>query len=132
MKLLKTSALLLILTLSGCATSGLEVVGQPNAENDKKALIIHNQSLANIITIDSMKSRERGGLLQVNVTLKNLANSTNRMQYKFSWFDAEGFEVEPEASAWTPITLHGAASVTLDDSAPNSSVKSYKINVREQ
>jgi len=131
-KLVTAGALLALLTTAGCATSGIEAIGKPQSENDKKHLVIHNESLANAITIKAMRTRTVGGHLEVNVTLANLTARDKNVQYRFSWFDADEFQVEGDANAWTPVTLHGAATVQLKALAPNASATSYKLNVREQ
>ena len=121
-----------LLVATGCTTSGLEAIGKPEADHDKKHLVIHNESLANAVTIKSMRTRQVGNHLEVNVTLANLTSRDKNVKYRFSWFDADEFQVEPDSNAWTPVTLHGAASVNLKALAPNASATSYKLNVREQ
>jgi uncharacterized protein YcfL len=118
--------------LSACATSGLEATGKPGAEDKyAKHLVIHNEALARDIMITDMKSRTRGDLLQVSVTLENLSSSDKNIQYRFSWYDADNFEVMQGGRPWTPVVLHGNATVDMQAVAPSASVKTYKVNVRE-
>jgi uncharacterized protein YcfL len=118
--------------LTACATSGMEATGKPGTEDKfAKHLVIHNESLARDIMITDMKSRTRGDLLQVSVTLENLSSSDKNIQYRFSWYDADNFEVAQEGRPWTPVILHGNATVDMQAVAPNASVKTYKVNVRE-
>lgn len=119
------------LTLSACTTSGLEAVGKPGDPKYAKHLIIHNEPLADTITITDMDNRSVGGLLEARVELSNLSGSDVNIQYKFTWFDADNFEVDPGADAWTPLSLHGHASASIKAVAPNPTVTSYKVNVRE-
>lgn len=122
----------LMLLLGGCATSGLEATGQPEANPEfAKHLVIHNESLANAVMITDMLSRRSGDLLEVNVVLTNLTSSDKNIQYRFSWFDADNFEVEQDSRSWNPVVLHGHASVTMKAVAPNARVETYKVNVRE-
>lgn len=123
---------LLVAGLSGCTTSGLEAIGKPNAELDQKHLVIHNDNLANTITIQAMNNRQVGDLLEAHITLANLSSRDKNVQYRFTWFDKDDFPVSPDDTGWTPVTLHGAATVNLKGLAPNSGVTSYKLNVREQ
>ncbi len=124
--------LLLVTILSGCSTSGIEAIGKPDDADLTKHLLIHNDALAKKITISEMRGREVGGLLEVNLTLTNLTGRDKSLAYRFSWFDADGFEVEAETDAWTPVNLHGAQSVSVRGVAPNGSVKSYRLNVKGQ
>lgn len=122
----------LILLLGGCATSGLEATGKPDANPEfAKHLVIHNESLANAVMITDMLSRRSGDLLEVSVVLTNLTSTDKNIQYRFSWFDADNFEVEQGSRSWNPVVLHGHASVTMKAVAPNTKVTTYKVNVRE-
>lgn len=123
---------LLIVWLSGCATSGLEMVADPDAEVNQKHLIIHNDSLASQVIITSVQTRTINNLLEANLTIKNLTSRDKHMQYRFSWFDADKFEVEAGVENWVPIIMHGAAEVNIKGLAPNETVRSFKLNVREQ
>ncbi len=125
------TALLALATLAGCATSGIEAVGRPADAEVQKRLIIHNEPLARKITITKMRTRTTGGLLAVEATLTNLGDRDIRVQYRFSWYDADDFEVEPAKHSWTPVTLHGRASVNIQGVAPTPSVESYRIHIRE-
>lgn len=124
--------LVAVLTSAGCATSGLEAVGKPSGDPKfAKHLIVHNESLAGDITITDMLSRMTGGLIEANVVLRNLTSADMNVQYRFTWFDADNFEVEQGSRSWVPVILHGHAETSMKAVAPNSSVKSYKVNVRE-
>lgn len=126
------SVAFVVLLLTGCATSGLEATGKPGAEKEfAKHLVIHNESLAGAVMISDMLSRKSGDLLEVNVVLTNLTSTDKSMQYRFSWFDADNFEVEQDSRAWVPVVLHGNASVSMKAVAPTAAVTTYKLNVRE-
>lgn len=133
MNILRMSVMVgFLLMLGGCATSGLEATGKPDANPEfAKHLVIHNESLANVVMITDMLSRRSGDLLEVNVVLTNLSSTDKNIQYRFSWFDADNFEVEQGSRSWNPVVLHGHDSVTMKAVAPNASVKTYKVNVRE-
>ncbi len=126
-----TGALLTTILMAGCATSGIEAIGKPADAKVKKHLIIHNEPLADKITITRMRTRMAGDLLSVEITLTNLSSRDMNIQYRFSWYDADDFEVEQDKHGWTPLTLHGYADSNVTAVAPNPLVKSYKVNVRE-
>ena len=129
---LLVALLVVALASTGCATSGIEATGKPMGDPKyAKHLVIHNESLAGDIIITDMHSRVTGGLLEVNVVLTNLTSTDKSVQHRFTWYDADNFEVEQGGRSWTPVTLHGHAETSMKAVAPNPSVKSYKINVRE-
>lgn len=121
----------LLIGVVGCTTSGLEAIGKPGDPKLEKHLVIHNDVLAGKITISEMNTRTTGGLLEVSLVLANLSDSDKKMQYRFAWYDSANFEVEQGTSPWTPIVLHGKASANLQAVAPNGTVTTYKLNVRE-
>ncbi len=143
---MSTVLLLIVIALGGCAgsasrwsasepgaTAGLEATGKPAADPAlAKHLVIHNESLAGDVIITNMQSRTTGGLLEVAVALTNLTTGDLRLQYQFSWFDATDFAVEQGTRAWVPLVLHGSQSANVQAVAPNATVTTYKVNVREQ
>ena len=127
-----TVAVIAYSLLSGCATSGLEATGTPGADPKfAKHLVLHNEALADKIMITAMNTRRTGGLLEVNVVLTNQSATSQSIQYQFSWYDSDSFEIEQGKSPWTPAVLHGKASLNMQAVAPNDTVTTYKVNVRE-
>lgn len=133
MNILKLSALFSgAVLLAGCATSGIEATGKTEGDPKyAKHLVIHNEPLAKVVTITDMKSRFKGGLLEVNVELSNMSSSDKSIQYRFSWYDGDNFEVEQGSRSWIPVVLNGKSSTNMQAVAPNASVTTYKVNVRE-
>lgn len=134
MNLLRYSILLMVLAvISACATSGIEATGKPMGDPKfAKHLVIHNEPLADNIIITDMHTRTVGGLLEVSVVLENLTNTDQQIQYQFSWYSQDNFEVEQGTEPWTPTTLHGKSTFQMQAVAPNPAVTTYKVNVREQ
>ena len=134
---MKTTAIRAILVTTalisaGCATSGMEATGKTTGDPEyAKHLVIHNEPLANKIIIQEMHSRFTGDLLEASVVLANLTSTDKSIQYKFSWYDKDSFEVDPGSDSWTPAVMHGNATINMRAVAPNPSVKTYKVNVRE-
>ncbi|MBF0471357.1 MAG: YcfL family protein [Gammaproteobacteria bacterium] len=123
------AAAVALCTSYGCTTSGIEARGEPDA--GIKELVIHNDSLANSVTIQEMRSRRSGPLLQVSLLLANLSDSDLSLQYRFSWVDSDNFALEEESNHWIPITLHGRGSRALQGVAPTPKATSYRLNIRE-
>lgn len=118
--------------MQGCATSGIEASGSAQVTTDyAKHLVLHNESLANKVIIQQMNLRRSAGVLEVSAVLANLTSTDKKIQYRFSWFDADNFEVEKDSRSWTPTILSGKSTTSLQAVAPNPTVTSYKINVKE-
>ncbi|MCF6154790.1 MAG: DUF1425 domain-containing protein [Candidatus Brocadia sp.] len=129
--------ILMALSFIGCSTTaGIEgslsaTTGQDGQTVYRKNVIIHNDSLARNIQLVDMKSDFVGNLLRAHVFLLNKDNDTLNLQFKFSWFDEGGRELDPDTDAWTPVILYGNESKSLQGVAPNPNAKEFKIKIRE-
>lgn len=129
--------ILMALSFIGCSsTAGIEgsmsaTTGQGGQTAYSKYVIINNDSLARDIQIVDMKSDFVGNLLRAQVSLVNKDNDTINFQFKFSWFEESGREIDPDTDAWTPVTLYGNESKSLQGVAPNPNAKEFKIKIRE-
>lgn len=129
--------ILMAVSFIGCSTTaGIEgsmsaATGQNGQTVYRKNVIINNASLARNIQIADMKSDFVGNLLRAHVSLLNKDNDTMNLQFKFSWFDENGREIDPDTDAWTPVILYGNESKSLQGVAPNPNAKEFKIKIRE-
>jgi len=124
------SVCLFTAAVGACATSG--VVGESDPSGEKSELIeIQNKSLAKKVSIQNFKTRVVNDLLNVQVEIESQFSSTQEFQYKFSWFDATGFEVEGEANSWRTLILTGKETKTVQAVAPNPTAKKYRMVLRE-
>lgn len=129
--------ILMTLSFIGCSsTAGIE--GSMSATTEQggqtvysKQVVINNDSLARDIQIVDMKSDFVGNLLRAQVSLVNKDNDTINFQFKFSWFEESGREIDPDTDAWTPVILYGKESKSLQGVAPNPNAKEFKIKIRE-
>lgn len=125
------------LSFIGCSsTAGIEgsmsaTAGQGSQTEYRKQVIVNNKSLARNIQIVDMKSDFVGNLLRANVSLVNKDNDTIHIQFKFSWFEESGREIDPDTDTWTPVILYGNESKSLQGVAPNPNAKEFKIKIRE-
>lgn len=128
---------LAVLVISGCAnrtppiTSGIGASEIRQGDDFNKHLKIDNPELANKLVISDIKSRKSNDLLEVNLSLKSGYEKSQKLQYHFNWFDAQGFVIESRKTAWKPLSLHGHQPTTVRGLAPSTSVESFNIYVRE-
>lgn len=114
------------LALSGCWTSVMEIDGSSAGS----ATVNFKNSPVDIKVLDT-RSRFVGGLLQVNLELESGISYTYKLEYKFSWYDSGGMEIDSARSAWIPLYLNGREVKTIQGLAPNPAAKAYKIRLRE-
>jgi len=141
MSRIKSYPLLILLTLpifllSACVnvppvTSGIGSEKLTLEQEYSEHLQIHNKKLANQVHISEIKSRKKSDLLQINLSLTSTYKKSLQLQYKFQWFDQDGFIIEEAKSAWQPLEIHGMQSKTVASLAPTSQVTTFKLYVRE-
>ena len=124
---------------SGCASSrssGIEGttgvgVGPDGTASFSKYVVVNNKKLARGLQIvDLRSSRTANNLLRASVLVVSKYSKTLDFQYKFAWFDAQGMEIDPGSRPWTPVTLYGNETKTLQATAPNSAATEFKIKIR--
>ena len=138
-KLTASLAVILLSTLAfaGCAnktppvTSGTGTGVMTPGDDFSQHLEVHNADLAKRLFISEVKSRKNNGLLEVNLQLSSRYKRSQKLQYHFNWFDADGFVIEPGKAAWKPLELHGFQTATLRGLAPTTAVATFSVYVRE-
>ena len=122
---------------SGCATktSGIQGAAATAESPDgmvqsSQYVIIDNSRLARGLQIVDLKSQFVGDLLKAQVSIVSKYSKTLEFQYKFLWFDAQGMEINAGSLPWTPLTLFGNESKTVQAVAPNPSARVFKISFR--
>mgnify|MGYP001049137080 CR=1 FL=1 len=123
-------ALMLAMLAGGCASSGVVSEADPSAKNTE-LVEVQNKALAKKVSIRNFKTREINDLLNVQLEIQSEFSSTQEFQYKLSWFDGAGFEVESEANSWKTLLLYGKETKTVQAVAPNPTVKKFKLFLRE-
>ena len=124
------------LLLGGCATTGgMEVSGtvpvDTNPSGLHKSIVINNSGLAGDIEITDMKSDIVGSMLMIQASVRSKRSDTTLVQYKFDWFDIQGFEI-PANQAWKPLVLNGKETVTIQGVAPAPMARGFKLKIRAQ
>lgn len=119
--------------LAACSASNM-VRHEPDASSEgeeRQILVSNNTLLYNRLRIVDTRTRERNDLLQVQATLRNQWKFELDFQYRIKWFDADGFEINPEGQAWRQLILAGSNETNVQGVAPNSKAESFEIWVRE-
>lgn len=107
--------------LAACASNS------PLSEEDQAAVKYHSKSLEGQIEVVDIKRDHSGDVLRTQVTFNNKSAFAVSYQYKFRWFDKDGFEVAPDRSPWKPENTPGRGSNTVQATAPNPSATHVEI-----
>lgn len=129
-------ALLAAVLLAGCAapnTTGVTASVAPD-ENGvyQQYLQADNTRLARQVLVRDIRcDQTANGLMRASATLTSARNKSMQVQAKFAWFDAAGFEIDPDAETWRVITLEGRDTRPLVGIAPSPAAESFRIRIRE-
>ncbi|MEM4248224.1 MAG: DUF1425 domain-containing protein [Candidatus Nanoarchaeia archaeon] len=114
------------LGIFGCSTSVMEIDGS----SEGPATVNFKNSPVDIKILDT-RTRFVGGLLQVNAEIESGISSRYLLEYKFSWYDSHGMEIDSARSAWIPLYMNGREVKTIQGVAPNPAARAFKIRIRE-
>ena len=127
----KITASLAVILLSTFAIAGCANKTPPVTSGTGTSVMTQGDDLAKRLFISEVKSRKNSGLLEVNLQLTSNYKRSQKLQYHFNWFDADGFVIESRKTPWQAIELHGQQSTTLRGLAPNINVSTFSVYVRE-
>ncbi len=129
MKKLRQNLLLAAaVALVGCSTAGVE--GRKAGSNEQ--VRYRNAWLKEAIEMKDLKVRKVGDILQANATVFSNSSGDLSIQYRFAWYDKDGFEIDKDAGSWKLLTLHGRETVDVAGVAPNMRAEEFKIVIREK
>lgn len=122
-------ALLTVLALAGCATAGLRA-GDSSLTNDPY-LIIDDASVGDQISIVKVAHDHVGEIMRANVTLQNNRSRSLQIQYRFSWFDTNGMEIDGQGKPYRDLVIEGRDTINVTSVAPSPAATEFKIRVRK-
>lgn len=132
MKLAIFPALALALALAaGCSTTaGTSVV--LNHETGSSALYEGNTRLHNAVAVTGVTyDKVPAGLNRANFQLTSLVQRELHLQYRISWYNSEGMEIDAESRTYRPLLLQGMDAVTVTGVANSPSAVTSRIRIRE-
>ena len=116
---------------AGChTTAGTSVV----LRHDDGSSILYegNTRLKNEVAVTAVTyDKVPAGLNRVNIQLTSLVQRQVRLQYRISWYNAEGMEIDGDGRTYRPLTLQGLDSVTVTGVANHPSAVTSRLRVRE-
>ena len=114
------------LILTACAQHTAGVMGSSTGE-----VRVDNSSFAREVGVEQLKARQQGDLLQGSGVIMSKVSTDLRLQYKFTWYDINGFTLEDESSPWKSLKLHGMQRMQVMAVGPNANAVRYELYVRK-
>ncbi|HMP72486.1 MAG TPA: YcfL family protein [Kiritimatiellia bacterium] len=113
----------------GCATAGLQA--GDSSYGSSPYLVADDPQLADQITIVTVSHDFVGDLMRAHVTMRSNRGRSLQIQYRFSWYDANGMEIDPASRPYRDVTLQGRDTVSVNSVAPSPHAAEFKIRVRK-
>jgi len=117
--------------LAGCSTTaGTSIV--TNHADGSSALYEGNTRLANRVSVDGVTyDRTPTGMNRVNMRVSSLTQKTQDLQYRISWYNSEGMEIDGASRTYRPLILQGMDTVTVTGVANSPEAVKSRIRIRE-
>ena len=108
-----------------------EILEGEEGETLHKDYIIKDKPLAKEIEVLDVKARYTGDFLEGQAIIRNRKKHTTRFEYKFEWFDQDGFPMDSNISLWKPDLLYGQETKWIKAICPKQNAKGFKVMIRE-
>lgn len=124
-------ALLVAVLLAACSATNMGQLEVDENGETVTRVYSNNTLLSSRISVPDMKQKRVGDLLYMQATLENDWKFQLDFQYKVKFFDADGFEQQPEAQSWRQVVMAGRSQNNIKAIAPNPSAVRFEIWVQE-
>lgn len=123
-------ALIVVGALSaGCSSNP---AGETGSIEKTKYQVITSGDTEDRIDILGVATARVGDLMRASIELKNDSNFKYTFEYRFKWYDANNMEIDPEGTAWTPVSVMANETKSLQDTAPTPAAASFKLFLQEK
>lgn len=119
-----------IITLSLTAIYADDGTSSNTLESENDKIVINNIPLSYNISIDESISRFVYDLLDARVKITNKSDTRRELEYKFIWYDEEGFEMSQYTSKWKRVRIDSKDTIILKNLAITPKIDSFKFYVR--
>ncbi len=122
----------LVLLAAGCASVNtvepLNPQSKPDRVPDKRVITdLRLNDIAAVVEVDHAFTPS--GLQRVQIKLINSKAAVKNVNYRFQWFDAQGFALDDEPSQ--VIAIEGGDTRTIQDTATSPNAVDWKLTLSE-
>jgi uncharacterized protein YcfL len=100
----------------------------PKTDSFVKSVI--DPKLKDKISIANSSSRVKNGMFQVVLDIQNHQSKKATVNYRYKWFDDEGFEVGESMSVWQPLFIEADDNSRIKGVAPVPTATSCKFYIK--
>lgn len=128
----------LVATGTGCSTTENQVNTVEPANpayvrrNIEDRRIIRDATVAKAVhVLNVIDGSTDTGLARIGVEVQNQRRKTFRFNYRFDWFDAQGFPVSTPTATMVSQQIEGGQVLTLVSVAPHPNAKDFRLTLQE-
>jgi uncharacterized protein YcfL len=70
------------------------------------------------------------GMPRVQFSIESQRDKTSAVQYRFTWFDREGFVIQPDQNPWQTLHLAGREVADVQSIARSERARAFRLIVR--
>lgn len=127
----KLLVLLFAAMLAACSASNMAQQEVDKKGNVQTVLHSNNSMLKSRLGVSNIIMGEAGDMAKAQVTLENRWKFKLDFQYKFKWFDANGFELAPESQPWRQLVLAGRTQANVQGVSPDPRASRFEVWVQD-
>lgn len=115
---------------------GIEIAQEENGKTDIR---IDDVCFRDWFAVENVTLvRNADGILTATVAVRNMLTDKDdhyrmdkfKVQYKATWFDANGRAVMPDLSLWMPVDMGGGDSVPINLAAPTKKATRFVLRIK--
>lgn len=136
--ILSTLLLGALLVGAGCATTKHQVNTVEPANPayvrrtiEDKRIIRDKETARAVAVLNIIDGATVEGLSRIGVEVQNQRRKTFRFNYRFDWFDAQGFPVGTPTATMVSQQIEGGQILMLTSVAPHPNAKDFRLTLQE-
>lgn len=132
MKKILLIPLAVLLTL-GCSNSHSLSPKEVKLNATKFPRVIILGDVLNQIVVDDVREREiHNRLVEAYIDINSTIKTKSSFQYRFKWYDPQGFEVGKDMSIWRTYFIEGLSADKIAELSPVGTASTFKCFLKKQ
>lgn len=131
--------LLALVAAAGCTTTTRHQVNTVEPANPayvrrnvEDQRIVRDKSTArSVAVLNVIEGTTPEGLTRIGVEVQNLDSRVFRFNYRFDWFDSQGFPVKTPATTMVSQQLEAGQMLILTSVAPHPEARDFRLTVQK-
>ena len=128
----QVAPLCLLAILVACASNKKNLNTKSNIDSRTPYLSVIYDPMLSLIKVGNELVRMNGDKREFSAEIININNFTEKLQYKFKYYDKQGFEIKLKSNPWKAIDIAPYESMSLQSVSPSNRVIYAKLFVEKK